>query len=244
MLMGLASKYDIIEQIEDYKTGIFAYTVKCSLYKGNELITEGLGSCNSKEDKYRYRWVYESDLSPTLDKSSLVTKKFGSNTKYRIDNDEIYSQVNTLLKMAKKRAQIDATLTVAALSNVFTQDMEDLKQFIEAERTETMTTGDAVNVKLHFGKYKGKTLGELIKEDAQYLDWLSKNDKTDPDIKQAVLKVLADDLDKLTGASQTSQASKSSNTTTKTSKASQRTQEAIPDDVFDGLEMSDEPLPY
>ena len=32
---------------------------------------------------------------------------------------------NTVLKMAKKRAQVDAVLTVASLSEIFTQDMED-----------------------------------------------------------------------------------------------------------------------
>jgi len=36
-----------------------------------------------------------------------------------------YSIANTVLKMAKKRALIDATLTVAALSEIFTQDLED-----------------------------------------------------------------------------------------------------------------------
>ena len=51
MLMGLTSEYDIIEKIEDYNKGIFAYTIKCILRKNGQKITEGVGSCNSKEDK-------------------------------------------------------------------------------------------------------------------------------------------------------------------------------------------------
>jgi hypothetical protein len=38
---------------------------------------------------------------------------------------------NTVLKMAKKRAQIDATLTVFGLSDEFTQDMEDTVAVVE-----------------------------------------------------------------------------------------------------------------
>ncbi|MCK7475628.1 MAG: hypothetical protein MZV49_24095 [Rhodopseudomonas palustris] len=44
---------------------------------------------------------------------------------YRFPNEEIYTQVNTVLKMAKKRAQVDAALSVGRLSNIFTQDIED-----------------------------------------------------------------------------------------------------------------------
>ena len=37
-----------------------------------------------------------------------------------------YTMDNTVLKMAKKRALIDATLLVASLSDIFTQDLEDM----------------------------------------------------------------------------------------------------------------------
>lgn len=40
---------------------------------------------------------------------------------------DAFSISNTILKMAKKRAYIDAVLQVASLSEVFTQDLEDLK---------------------------------------------------------------------------------------------------------------------
>lgn len=196
MLLGLSSEYNVIEKIEDWDRGIFAYTIKCQLFKNGQLITEGIGSCNSKEDKYRYRWVRENDVPAQCDKETLKKNNYG---KYRIDNDEIYSVVNTILKMAKKRAQIDATLTVASLSDVFTQDMEDMRSYIEAEKVETMDTHTAENIKLTFGKHKGKTLGEMIIEAPDYLDWLMKQERTNPELKAAIKNLIDADLEVITG---------------------------------------------
>lgn len=186
MLMGLTSEYDIAERIEDYEKGIFAYTVKCTLLKNGQKITEGFGSCNSKEDKYRWRMVDEKDLPNGIDKDNLKqkTNKYGQ-TKYRIENDDTCSLANTILKMAKKRAQIDASLTVGSLSDVFTQDVEDMKQFLEEEQTTSMDANSAKNIKLNFGKHKGKTLEEVFKEAPDYIEWLVGNEKTDPVIKKA-----------------------------------------------------------
>lgn len=196
MLLGLTSEYDIIEKVEDYEKGIFAYTIKCTLLKNGLKITEGVGSCNSKEDKYRYRWVKEPELPPDTYKDDLKTKDNGyGKILYRIENDEIYSQANTILKMAKKRAQIDATLTVGALSQIFTQDIEDMSQFNQQEQAETMTIDDAMNMKLTFGKHKGLTLKEVDDEFADYLEWLSENAK-DAVLKKACKMIMDHDLNK------------------------------------------------
>lgn len=154
MLFGLASEYELIEKIQDYDKGFFAYTVKCTLLKNGEKITEGVGSCNTKEKKYV--------------------------------NQDAYTLANTCLKMAKKRAQIDASLTVGSLSEIFTQDIEDMHEYMNREQVETMTVDDAANFKLTFGKHRGKTLGELYKSDFDYLEWLHKADRTDARIKKAI----------------------------------------------------------
>ena len=131
MLLGISSEYELMEQIQDYKAGVFAFTIKCILYKNGNKITEGVGCCSTKESKYAYKWVYEKEIPSTLNKEELMKKEFngsyGKYFKYRIDNDDPYTLANTVLKMAKKRAQIDAVLTVASLSEIFTQDMEDLQ---------------------------------------------------------------------------------------------------------------------
>jgi hypothetical protein len=94
MLMGLQSTYEILDSTRNWeKEGFFQYQVRCTLKKGDIIITQGLGCCNSKENKYLKQNAFNVD--------------------------------NTILKMAKKRSQVDATLTVASLSEIFTQDLED-----------------------------------------------------------------------------------------------------------------------
>jgi ribosomal protein L7/L12 len=189
MLMGMTSEYEITEKVEDYEKDIFAYTMKCMLYNNGQKITEGVGSCNSKEDKYRWRWINEDDLPLGTDKMTLKSKtnNYGK-VKYRIENDDICSQVNTILKMAKKRAQIDATLTVGSLSEIFTQDLEDLAQYQEKEQLDNLKPEEVGNIKVTFGKHKGKTLGEVLKEAPDYITWLAEN------AKEAVMKKACEQL--------------------------------------------------
>lgn len=158
MLFGVTSEYEEIERIQDYDKGFFAYTIKCTLSKNGQKITEGMGHCNTKEKKY-------------------------------IKQDP-FTLANTCLKMAKKRAQIDATLTIASLSEVFTQDMEDLQDFAKREQMETMNTDDASSTKVTFGKHKGKTLEEIKQKDKGYLEWL-KDNAQDETMQQAAAMVLS-----------------------------------------------------
>lgn len=158
MLMGVASEYEIIEKIEDYEKGFFAYTIRCTLLKNDVKITEGLGSCNTKEKRYR--------------------------------NQDVFMIVNTVLKMAKKRAQVDATLTIASLSNVFTQDIEDMDNFNEKETMDNLNINDAREMKVTFGKkHKGDTLGDIVVSDRSYVEWLVKNAMA-PEMKKAAGMVL------------------------------------------------------
>lgn len=141
MLMGLSSEYEIVEKVQDYDKGFFAYTVRCILTKNGQIITQGLGHCNSKEKKY------------TSEKQDL------------------YMLGNTCLKMAKKRAQVDATLTVAALSEVFTQDIEDMDlSGNPTENSYIQKVDNPADVMLTFGKHKGKKLGDVPED---YIQWLS-----------------------------------------------------------------------
>lgn len=130
MALGITSSYELIEHTENFEgKGFFAYTVKCTLHKNGQKITEGLGHANSKEKKWAVESVFESELPEGTDKSLLKKRKIetsrGTFTKYEVDADA-NSKANTILKMAKKRSQIDAVLTVASLSEVFTQDFDDL----------------------------------------------------------------------------------------------------------------------
>ena len=146
-LLGLADQYEIEDRQEDWSKPFFRYLIRCKLIHvaTQSLISEGLGECNSMESKYRYRWIGEKDLPLGTDKSKLVTqerrsKTGGHWTVYRLDNEDIFSQVNTILKMAKKRALVDAALSAGRLSNVFTQDIEDIPSIAQDIETEVVKT--------------------------------------------------------------------------------------------------------
>ena len=126
----LDPKFAVDSSGTDLVMGIFCYQVTCDLYRDGEHIGAGVGSCNSLESKYRYRWVFESALPKGIDKTTLPSKKFQSKGRwyvtYRIENENPQDLANTILKMAKKRAFVDAILTVTGASRIFTQDIEDM----------------------------------------------------------------------------------------------------------------------
>lgn len=157
-LFGLVSKFFITDKDEDW-TGerhgsepFFSYTVTCQLHRGDYLMGEGSGSCNSWESKYRYR--KSERVCPSCGKDSIIKgkaeygggwlcfqKKGGCGAKFKagdsaieaqivgkVTNPEIFDQVNTILKMANKRAKIAATLNATSAHEFFTQDMEDIQQ--------------------------------------------------------------------------------------------------------------------
>jgi len=160
-LLGLADDYEIINSVEDWSKPFFRYLIKCKLthISGNVLVSSGLGECNSMESKYRYR--DSKRKCPACGAETIIKgkkeygggwlcykNKGGCGAKFsdgdaeieqqevgKVENDDIYSQVNTILKMAKKRALVDAALSAGRLSEVFTQDVEDMigTEFVEAK---------------------------------------------------------------------------------------------------------------
>ena len=131
-LLGLADIYEIVDKVEDWERPFFRYLVLCKLVSvaTGSVISTSMGECNSYESRYRWRWLFKSQLPPGNDGSGLVTKtintKNGRATQYRMENEDIHSQINTLVKMAQKRALVGAALSAGRLSDVFTQDLEDL----------------------------------------------------------------------------------------------------------------------
>lgn len=179
--------FETVSKVEkwDDESPLFHYEIRCHLIRiedGKEIAT-GIGSCNSKENRYRWRWVEESEIPPSFDNAKLKTKnstrseldfaiekaetggkygkpaeywnewkkaiqgglarpttrknKSGGDMKawemgglvYRIPNDEVFTLVNTVEKMACKRAFVAATLIGTNASEFFTQDIEDLRDF-------------------------------------------------------------------------------------------------------------------
>lgn len=181
MMLGVNPEYELMDHTQDYEKGFFAYTIKCTLKKGSRSVAQGVGNCNSFEK--RYRWI-NSDYIPEGIDPMLIRKfidKYGR-TKYKLPHPNPCDLANTILKIAKKRAFIDAVLQVASLSEIFTQDIEDIQEYIQAEQEagiSTITPKEAAAIKINFGKYKGSTLKDIYKEDYQYFEWLAENTKDD-----------------------------------------------------------------
>jgi hypothetical protein len=121
------------------------YDIVCELWHESGVFAgEGVGSCSTMESKYRYRNI--ADFEDTGDsipadskekkaeyrKQGFGMKKINGQwawVKYkdsaRTENPDIADVYNTVLKMAKKRALVDATITACAASDIFTQDVAD-----------------------------------------------------------------------------------------------------------------------
>jgi len=133
----------------------FYFHYRCRLMRGDILAAESEGSASSWEKKYRYRLadlVCPSCGKPTIKRSKFPPRdnprgdpgwychdkaggcgaQFTANDKRIIEqprgqvkNPDVADIVNTLQKMAQKRAFVAAVLLAVNGSEYFTQDMED-----------------------------------------------------------------------------------------------------------------------
>jgi ssDNA-binding Zn-finger/Zn-ribbon topoisomerase 1 len=136
----------------------FYYSYVAQAWHGDKLIAECEASINSWEKKYRYR--DQNRKCPNCGKETIIkgkaefgggwlcfAKKGGCNAKFgdndpkildqvtgQIKNPDIFDVVNTLQKMAQKRAIVGVTLLACNASEYFTQDVEDYipGEFVEA----------------------------------------------------------------------------------------------------------------
>ena len=107
------------------------------------VIGVGIGECSSNEDKYKWRKAVcdeEFDETPETRKR-IKYAKGRDNSHYTVKQirTEPSDLANTILKMAKKRAQVDLCLTATAASDIFTQDLEDLPPELRDAADETVT---------------------------------------------------------------------------------------------------------
>jgi len=132
-IYGFSHSFEDLEKQCDWSEGFFLFRKRCVLTarRAGTYIGDGVGSCNSRESRYAHRWVFDKDIPQGVDKSTLKSEtKMGKNnrpyTRYRLPNEDIYSLVNTIEKMACKRALVHAIIGATRSSGIFTQDVEDL----------------------------------------------------------------------------------------------------------------------
>lgn len=76
-LYGFATDFEDLSIVEDWSGGFFFYRKKCRVTSRHDgrFIVAGIGSCNSREDRYAWRWVPAHEVPRGLDLESLATKK-------------------------------------------------------------------------------------------------------------------------------------------------------------------------
>jgi hypothetical protein len=167
---GLSPIFVPLETTEDWTgkdhdgEAFFLYRYRCELYRNGVMVGTGIGSCNSWESKYRYR---KADRScPHCGQAAIIKGKeqygggwvcfknkggcgarFGDNDPAivnqptgKVANPDPADIVNTIDKMAQKRALVAATLIGVNASEFFTQDIEDMATGGYVDATYTAVT--------------------------------------------------------------------------------------------------------
>ena len=148
----LIPKYDI--KRTDLPNNHREYEITCSLYHQvtSVFVGQGVGSASTMESKHRYRHEKNEEETEKMVPSGYwelkktdfraaqkllggdgfrPKKRYGrwmivrTSSGEKIENPDIADCYNTVLKMAKKRAHVDAMITACAASDIFTQDIED-----------------------------------------------------------------------------------------------------------------------
>jgi hypothetical protein len=90
-------------------------------------VGSGIGAASTLETKYKYRWVahpkewgYDDDAIKTF-KTKRGREDGRETTLYRIPNPEHSELLNTIIKMASKRAEVDAAESLPGVSSVLRQ---------------------------------------------------------------------------------------------------------------------------
>ena len=167
-------KHRVLERMVETGEGEerIRYVVEATLYHINGVpVASGVGSCSSDEKRYKYRWINEDDLRRVYsfedeDLKKLKSRGQGGRRQLYVRNPEILDLDNTLLKMAAKRAEVDATLMLPGVSSIFTQDVGKRRsnERNERKRVPAQQTGKAstlrpgIRVDLNVIKYNLKAI--------------------------------------------------------------------------------------
>lgn len=130
---------DVTKKYQEVETvrNYYCWEWSCELWHGSIKVAEGVGMGNTEEDKY-------------------VSQYKGAKTPD--------SLANTVMKISKKRAFMDAIIGVSGVSDIFTQDLEDSEMVnkLKVDKTTKVNKLTKDNIKTIYA-----TLGalELVKSD-------------------------------------------------------------------------------
>ena len=151
----LVQRPTITHRREDWGAGFFHYEAQVDLLSrdSGQIMGTGIGSCNSMESRYRWRtaklkcpkcqgetifvskkegpdkgsffcWQAKGGCGATYpaDDPAITGQELG-----RVENDDPYSLVNTILKMSKKRALVDGVVSITRSAGLLVVEGKDPK---------------------------------------------------------------------------------------------------------------------
>lgn len=143
------------KQVIDLGTGHREYVFRTIVNNSDgNFLTDGCGSCSTMETKYRYR--NDKKKCPVCGGEYIIKGKEqwgggwlcyaargGCGAKFndgdaaieqqkvgKIENPDIADVYNTVMKMAEKRADVDAIIRATSASDILTQDIEDMPDYL------------------------------------------------------------------------------------------------------------------
>ncbi len=107
------------------------YTVHCKLFlPDGQCVSAGLGEASTGEDKYAWRKALSDEefAAASPEHKRVKYKRAKGGGAYPVNQLRVNpaDQGNTVLKMSKKRAYVDAVITACAASDILTQDIDDI----------------------------------------------------------------------------------------------------------------------
>ena len=200
---GLRTRSTIMNVVssEDPEAPYYTVTVKTEILKGNSdvVISDGLGTASTLEDRYATRWLTEAKLPAGIDKSLLAFRekqsKFGKGMYieylWKPSLGEHFFQRETVLQMADKRSYVAAVRKATAASMIFTQDMEDARP--EHREAPSKPIKEDIPKQTNFGEAAASQ-----EQVDRYLEIVGKNPESAERAKRYIKQAGAKNFDQLT----------------------------------------------
>lgn len=112
------------------------YRVRCvgTHQTSGTVMGTGIGECSSNEEKYKWKRSNDREFDNTHEDRRRIKYAYNRAKREEYEIHQVRTEpadvANTILKMAKKRALVDFTLTALAASDIFAQDLEDIPEEI------------------------------------------------------------------------------------------------------------------
>lgn len=173
-LFGLGARFKSIEKTFDLVENFAMYSYEAEVYhlRTGTVIASCEGTANSQEKKYKERKIY--------------TWQHGKKIPTGSEAIPVADIVNTLKKMAQKRAMVGAVIIAVGASDYFSQDEDEINNQApvhkEADKVDSSRfNNEKSNLSeflITFGQFNDHKLGEIDKKRlTDYVNYLTSNNK-------------------------------------------------------------------